>query len=247
MKLDILYPAFNRLGYTKATLAWLWRNTDWTLVDNLVVYDDGSTDGTRDYLAHAQAVWKRDGGMQAAHGTDFLIIETPGYGGAPAVMNHYLRSVAPHTGADWFAKCDNDIAVPPGWLNQALAALDACPALDLLGIAAGWTGIIDGPSGCVSAEHIGGVGLMRRAAFTRHGGQIPADGRQGFTQWQTRHRDLRIGWATPDIAAVQLDLVPEEPWCSLKAEYLQVEGLQRPWPPYDDPSIYAWLTEAVPA
>ena len=46
------------------------------------------------------------------------------------VMQNYLS----HTGRDIFAKIDNDTIVPPGWLEQCLAVMEAHPELDLLGI-----------------------------------------------------------------------------------------------------------------
>jgi hypothetical protein len=50
MRVDLLYLAFNRLAFTRLTFETLLANTDWNLVDRLLVYDDGSEDGTRAYL-----------------------------------------------------------------------------------------------------------------------------------------------------------------------------------------------------
>jgi len=47
---DLLYLACNRLEFTRETFATLVRNTDWDLVHELFVMDDGSTDGTRQWL-----------------------------------------------------------------------------------------------------------------------------------------------------------------------------------------------------
>ena len=55
VKVDILYCAWNRLEFTKVTFELLRRNTEWRHVEKLVVYDDGSEDGTREYLMEAGA------------------------------------------------------------------------------------------------------------------------------------------------------------------------------------------------
>ena len=52
MSVSLLFPAFNRLEFTKQSWAALMANTDWSLVSEFHVYDDGSTDGTREWLAH---------------------------------------------------------------------------------------------------------------------------------------------------------------------------------------------------
>ncbi len=47
---DLLYLACNRLEFTQETFTALIANTDWQLVHELFVYDDGSQDGTREWL-----------------------------------------------------------------------------------------------------------------------------------------------------------------------------------------------------
>src|SRR5882672_6324069 len=47
---DLLYLACNRLKFTQETFTTLLANTDWRYVHELVVYDDGSIDGTREWL-----------------------------------------------------------------------------------------------------------------------------------------------------------------------------------------------------
>ena len=51
--LDIVYLAWNRLEFTRKTFETLVANTDWSKVARIIVYDDGSVDGTGDYLLHA--------------------------------------------------------------------------------------------------------------------------------------------------------------------------------------------------
>ena len=61
---------------------------------------------------------------------------------------------------------------------------------------------------------------MRVESFLRRP-PIGARGRFGFTEWQHKHEPVR-GWITPGLAVAQLDLIPEEPWASLAAEYVEL-------------------------
>ena len=225
MTLDLVYVAWNRLAFTERTFELLLENTDWSLVRRLHVYDDGSTDGTLDYLASR---------IHQCPGS-YVLHDGGGLGSPVGVMNDYLESQARN--ADYFAKVDNDIAMPAGWLEAAVSVMERSEGtLDLLGLAAGWTGTSPAATpGWDHSTHIGGVGLMRVSAFE---GRLPIgfEGRQGFTQWQHRHQRVRAGWIIPDVQAVQLDLIPVDPYASLAAEY-RARGWQRQWP------SYAWEAE----
>jgi glycosyltransferase involved in cell wall biosynthesis len=239
VKVEILYCAWNRLAYTKATLELLRRNTDWSKVTRLTVYDDGSEDGTREFLegneigAYVPAYELRHGGW---HSTG-------------ATMNDFIAL----TEADYFVKIDNDIAMPPGWLPILLAVSERHPEYELLGMEAGWSGRYEGIRHrnrytALPARHIGGVGLMRTSAFT-HRRPVPLslgkNGRAGFTIWQHRYRP-KAGWLKPDLPNVQLDKIPTEPWATLSAYYCE-QGWSRPWDPYTDDmkGWWEWLPEDV--
>lgn len=228
--IDIIYPAWNRLEFTKISFDTLAKNTNWSLVRKLIVYEDGSTDGTREYL-DAQVKEAQANGINAS-------LSYLGFGSPVRVMNHYLDREP----AELFAKIDSDIACPPGWLESLLAVMDGSPELEILGMQAGMT-LQPLDIDCMnlysyqSATHIGGVGLMRSSAFlTRERPQ--ARGRFGFTDWQQREAP-RLGWITPDICCPQLDLLPFEPFTSLSAEYVE-KGWQRHWPPYHPNATWIW-------
>lgn len=225
MQTDILLPCYNRCEYTRMTLGMLIRNTTWDHVRHLLVYDDMSDDGTTDFLQTALAT------VPAS-----VVYYREQHGSPVEIMNAYLGRADADT--QLVAKIDNDIVVPPDWLEQALAIMVLHPELELLGLAAGWTGTTDtSPPTYEPCSHIGGVGLMRVAAF-RSRPAMNANGRFGFTAWQEKH-DVVSGWAVPDIQAVQLDLVPAEPWATLKAEYVE-RGWNRDWPPYSQASAGWW-------
>jgi glycosyltransferase involved in cell wall biosynthesis len=227
MMIDVLYLAWNRREYTEATFEALLENTDWGMVSRLCVYDDGSEDGTYGYLAEAITDSRLDGVE--------VDLRVDKRASPPAYMNLYVDG----SFADWFAKIDNDIMVPPGWLDALVQVVTDHPEIDLLGMEGGRCGYPqqdgapwDGIYGFEPATHIGGVGLMKVDAF-RTRNRIVENGRYGFTEWQHTYGPTR-GWIIPDLMVTQLDLIPFEPWKSLADTY-RARGWQRPvpFPSYD--------------
>lgn len=217
--LDILYLAWNRLKYTEASFQALLENTDWSLVRRLVVIDDASTDGTREYLDAAITACPADYSLTML-----------GYGSPVRSMLHYLDEDP----ADVFAKIDNDVAVPPGWLNTMTGVLAEHPRLELLGMEAGMTWVAgrdgvewDGIYRPQPCSHIGGIGLIRRSVFD-HRPLMSPNGRFGWTEFQHDFLPSRA-WISPDLPLVALDRLPMEPWASLSEEYVEL-GWQRRWP-----------------
>lgn len=219
MTTDVLMATWNRLEFVRFSLGMLRRHTNWSMVRRLVIIDDGSTDGTREWLREVTA----DLGVSCA----VSYRETNRLGGAPAIMNHYMAEYS--TGAQRVAKIDSDIAMPPRWLEDAALIMDGNPNLELLGLAAGWTGQEGVDPTYKPTLHIGGVGLLRVDSFSDRK-PLYAKGVHGFTSWQERNAVL-AGWAVPDVQAVQLDLVPIDPWASLARDYVAA-GWAREWPPY---------------
>ena len=243
MKTDVLFIARNRLEFTRESFSALVANTDWLLVDMLWVYDDGSTDGTRQWLT------QRRGSLPMR----CKIIDSC-LGAPAAIMNNYLS----RSSSDMFAKIDNDVIVPPGWLNSCMDVMRVCHDLDLLGIeppksrtphvAGGprslcpeldterdWS--VDGYAPCSS---IGGIGLMRKRAFTS--AMRPHSVYGGFTEWQLQHRAVAKGWICPPLSVFLLDRLPTEPWASLSREYI-ARGWQRAWSGYDPANpFWSWWT-----
>lgn len=236
---DILYVAKNRLEFTKASFNALVSNTDWDLVDTLWVYDDGSVDGTREWLAEQ---WTRLARVR--------FVDT-NLGAPAAIMNDYLS----RDGAAVFAKIDNDVIVPPGWLSDCMRVMISRPMLDLLGIeppesrtphfAGGKRK--DAPEShyagfglCAApCDSIGGVGLMRRRPFLLNDQMQPHSIYGGFTEWQLMHRNVTKAWIVPPLKVFLLDRLPTEPWASLSREYIS-KGWQRAWTGYD-PANPFWL------
>ncbi len=247
MTCDLLFLAKNRLEFTKASFTSLIKNTDWALVSTLWIYDDGSADGTREWLLKAT----RDVPTDKKLFTDSHI-------GAPAgIMNDYLTRTSAYrdpaqVSTDMFAKIDNDVIVPPWWLNDCLSAIENSPDLDLLGIEPPQSRtphIVGGVRSKTTendfrhqsyapCDSIGGIGLMRRGAFKTRGPLKPYAIYGGFTDWQLQNRDVTKGWIVPPLKLFLLDRLPTEPWVSLSKKYI-ANGWQRAWSGYD-PAVPFW-------
>lgn len=225
MSLDVIYLTHNRREFTELTFALLAENTNWDLVDKLIVYDDSSVDGTREFVGDRIKLIPVESEIRDHN-----------WGSPVAVMNDYVE----RTQADLFAKVDNDLALPVGWLEAFLGVMERNPEIQLLGSESpfmgppklGW----DGTYTFTPWRHIGGNGLMR-TRFFRKTGPMDVDGYHGFTGHQWKWKPLR-GWITPDIILCLLDRCPVEPWVSLSETYVQ-KGWQRRWgKTSEDFSIY---------
>lgn len=247
-KTDIIFLAKNRLDFTKASFESLIKNTNWNIVHRLYVYDDGSTDGTRSYLFGRIA----DGFVPV----NTTLIEGYKFGGPASIMRNYALNKG--CCQELFAKIDNDVIVPPNWLDECMEVMNTHPELDLLGIEP-WMSrtphFKGGPrspspelesslhSGYARCDSIGGIGLMRRRAFEKYQdlGQHSIYG--GFTDWQIQHRDLIKGWMVPPLSLFLLDRLPIEPWRTYSREYIS-KGWQRAWSGYSlDNPFWKWWSD----
>lgn len=224
--IDIIYLTFNRLEFTRKSIEALLANTDWKRVRKLIVYDDGSTDGTQDFLKSVNLPGRTD-----------LIFER--IGGPVAITNHYLS----HSPAHVFAKIDNDAMMPPGWLEESLQLMTEHEDVGLLGLQAVCRPAVLGQHKrvCSPARHIGGIGLMRTSCFktlpTYHG----FGGRFGFTHWQWRNPQVVKAWIEPSVPMCLLDRMPFNPWLALSKQYVKRQW-QRKVAPYTQEysSLWEW-------
>lgn len=217
---DILYVARGRREFTEITFGWLLENTNWNLINRLIVYDDGSTDGTREWLMDAIRSCPQEHYFRRSH-----------FGSPVGVMNDYVDK----TDAEWFCKVDNDILLPPGWMDAMTSVIDS-EDVELLGMEAGmsgppaddWDGTYTPNWDCT---HIGGVGFIKVGAFKRYPRPVPK-GRFGWTESQHKFR-RKSAWISPDLRMACLDKICDEPFQSLTADYmLKGPGLQREWADY---------------
>jgi hypothetical protein len=242
--IDILFLAHNRLEFTKLCLANLIKNTNWSEVARLVIYDDESTDGTREYLhSFDPGICKIE-----FEGKVNVEVRTGSFGSPVAIMNNYLR----RDPALMFAKIDSDTMVPSGWLDECLRVMDMHPRVDLLGIEAFrpvQPGQHDSRS-IDSAAFIGGIGLMRSRAF-RYSMPNPDGKHFGFTAWQEHDTELEKAWLNPALPVFLLDWIPREPFRSLTKDYVS-KGWNRDWStifpeqcpyPEDRKDLWSWWCE----
>lgn len=238
-QVDLMFCTFNRLEFTKIALEAIVRNTNWDLIRHFFIYDDGSVDGTREWLtkigdrtsdAHFHLPWQTG-----------INLNFPGKDpeGPVAAMLKFLYATD-EDAAEFVAKIDNDTVVVRDWLDILVDTLQREPKLDLLGIEPfDELEIIDS---CHSPQpirsfrpnpHVGGIGLFRREALTRpyYAPMIP-EGRQGFTRWQ--HTNCpKAGMLMPALPILLLNRVRESPFRELNHKYVGF-GWQRDWPgPYN--------------
>jgi glycosyltransferase involved in cell wall biosynthesis len=102
---SIIVPCFNQLAFTRNCVRALLSHTRpaW----ELIVIDNGSTDGTAAYLA----------GVQDAAGVPINIISNKTNLGFPAAVNQGLKAA----GGEYLVLLNNDAVVTDAWLDQLIA------------------------------------------------------------------------------------------------------------------------------
>jgi glycosyltransferase involved in cell wall biosynthesis len=106
---SVIVPCWNQLEFTRDRIAALRRHVrqPW----ELVVIDNGSTDGTKDYLA----------GVQVMSPVPVTIVGNDANLGFPAAINQGLRQAR----GEYFVLLNNDVAVAEGWLDHLVALASA--------------------------------------------------------------------------------------------------------------------------
>lgn len=245
MLTDVIYLAHNRLEFTEASFLNMIRNTNWDLVRRLYVYDDCSTDGTKEFLF---------GELLNGINENKVVVEFIAghrFGSPVEIMLDFIRR--PDT-CEFFAKIDNDTMLPKNWLWNCMSVLCNHPEIDLLGIEPAYSRTphfkngIQNPQvelvpkniiaknaamhGYALCDSIGGIGLMRKRSFKDFPDMSSHSIYGGFTEWQIRHPEVTKGWIAPPIPVFLLDRMPIEPWVSLSKKYIENKE-QRAWTGYD--------------
>lgn len=227
-KIDLIFPAHNRLEFTREAWDALVENTDWELVDKLSVYSVASADGVQDFLKIATANFKK-APVSFANIPLTQIVELQ--------TNHIAKSTSYYVG-----KIDNDAIVSPGWLRIALGVMERNPDLSFLGIEAmnPVKAVPDGEYTYSPADFISGLFVARRSAFA--GSKPQYYGKYyGWEEWQQEKvPHLKRGWINPALPIFLLDRVPYEPWMGISQMY-EKNGWQRPSYRYlPDCTIWDW-------
>jgi GT2 family glycosyltransferase len=115
VKISFVIPLYNCLGLTKACLESLQATVPRGLEHEIVFVDDGSTDGTREWLTSLKSPAR------------VLLNESNlGY----AASNNIGARAA--TG-DILGLLNNDLVLMPGWLEPMIAALEGDPSIGIVG------------------------------------------------------------------------------------------------------------------
>lgn len=122
MKLLIALITYNRLKYTKQTLRDLWNTIDTPYY--LVIVDNNSTDGTREYLE----------GLQKRGRADKVILNPDNYYPGKACNIGWSEGLQAYPGATHLMRLDNDMHLEKGWDKTAAEYFEAMPSLGQLGI-----------------------------------------------------------------------------------------------------------------
>jgi GT2 family glycosyltransferase len=120
-KASVVMLVYNRLEYVRKTLASFFATVDYPRYE-LIVVDNGSTDGSADYLRHL-----------AAEGLITKLILRGRNHGTSAGFNCGFAYAAPDT--DFFVKLDSDIQIlSRGWLWEMVRLFERHPRLGALSL-----------------------------------------------------------------------------------------------------------------
>ena len=186
---SVIVPCWNQREFTRLCVQGLLRHTrrPW----ELIVIDNGSTDGTGEYLA----------GVQDASGVPVTIIANAQNVGFPRAINQGLQAAR----GEYLVLLNNDAVVTDGWLDQLIALTSARldltaetkrPTAEIAEIAGRKTesgqGTKNGSRGTIGGV-IGLVGPMSNYAAPPQGVEdVPyrdMDAMHAFARsWRDRHR-----------------------------------------------------------
>jgi glycosyltransferase involved in cell wall biosynthesis len=118
---SVVVCTYNRAALLPACLASLDRLEDPGVPYELVVVDNGSTDGTAEFLARWAAAAPAGGPARRA-------LREPRSG-----KSYALNLAIAETTSEWLALTDDDVLVDPAWLRVAVEAFRADPEVDFVG------------------------------------------------------------------------------------------------------------------
>ena len=122
MNLLIVLITYNRLEYTKRTLRYLWDTIQ--VPHYLVIVDNNSTDGTKEYLK----------GLEKRNKADLVIFNEDNYYPGKATNIGWETGIKLFPEATHLMRLDNDMELRQGWDINAESYFKAIPELGQLGL-----------------------------------------------------------------------------------------------------------------
>lgn len=122
MRLLISLCTYNRLDYTKKTLRNLWQTIE--VPYYLVVVDNNSDDGTKEYLSH----------LVERNKADHVILNPDNYYPGKATNIGWEEGLKLYPKATHLMRLDNDMHLEKGWDLMAEEYFDKIPELGQLGL-----------------------------------------------------------------------------------------------------------------
>jgi glycosyltransferase involved in cell wall biosynthesis len=118
--ISLMMVTYNRLPLTKQTVQNIYETTD--LPFNFIIIDNGSTDGTVEYLNE----------LASEKDNVHLIFNNKNKGIARG-RNQALKK-ANELNTTWYATVDNDVLLPQNWLSKCINILKANPTYGSIGV-----------------------------------------------------------------------------------------------------------------
>jgi GT2 family glycosyltransferase/glycosyltransferase involved in cell wall biosynthesis len=118
MKVSIVIPVLNRLEFTRQCLDRIWLNTEQSIAYEVIVVDNGSTDGTAEWFSATTFPHR----LQYRRNAENLGFAKANNIGASLATGHFLLFL------------NNDTLVQPGWLTEMLRVADADSRVGIVGI-----------------------------------------------------------------------------------------------------------------
>lgn len=130
----LMMVTYNRLDLTKDTLEGLWKVPGPGRSYNLVVVDNGSTDGTQEYLSEFQKSTDTEfDQISYPYMNQLKIIQLPENKGIAVGRNIALK-MADELKTKWYCTIDNDVLLPEGWLQESVNILESNKTFGAIGV-----------------------------------------------------------------------------------------------------------------
>jgi GT2 family glycosyltransferase len=135
---SIVIPVFNLVDYTRICLESIWRNTKHPF--ELIIVDNGSTDGTVEYLARLPC----------------MVIRNDVNLGVPKAFNQGIRA----SSGKYVLTLNNDTIVTPDWLSRMVRCAESNDAIGIVGT---MSNAVRGPQRDEGASYSGVDGIFAYA------------------------------------------------------------------------------------